>query len=298
MTINTPQQAPAVEAKCQKCGSQAKSVEYDIIGMVITCAICGKCVYMDRNNQPIEEQQKLEKTKTNIQKSDTPVEAAPGTAEIRQGYNLEYQERQPKERSWETAIDEPEESEMEPETNEVEESEMETETSEAEEPKIETITSEAEESKMETITSETEESKMETESKIPANPSRRLRPTRSKNPSWRLGPARPKNLSRRLLPTKPRNPSRRLLPTKPKNPSRRLRPARPKDPSRKLRPARPRNLSRRLRPARPKRPNGLQQARQESRKYKMMDAPTAANPRISGTSDDSNGQRSGNVQHA
>ena len=66
MTTKTPQQASAVEAKCQKCGSQAKSVEYDIIGMVITCTICGKCVYMDRNNQPIEEQQKLEKTKTNI----------------------------------------------------------------------------------------------------------------------------------------------------------------------------------------------------------------------------------------
>ena len=60
MTTNTPQQAPAVEAKCQKCGSRTKSVEYDIIGwtaqMVITCVICGKCVYMDGNNQPIEEQ--------------------------------------------------------------------------------------------------------------------------------------------------------------------------------------------------------------------------------------------------
>ena len=85
MTTNTPQQAPAARAKCQKCGSQAKSVEYDIIGMVITCAICGKCVYMDRNNQPIEEQQELEETK-----AGTPVEAAPGRAEIRQGYNLEY----------------------------------------------------------------------------------------------------------------------------------------------------------------------------------------------------------------
>ena len=77
MTTKTPQQASAVEAKCQKCGSQAKSVEYDIVGMVITCAICGKCVYMDRNNQPVEEQQEWEKRKTKIQKSDTPVEAAP-----------------------------------------------------------------------------------------------------------------------------------------------------------------------------------------------------------------------------
>ena len=75
MTKNTPQQASGVKAKCQKCGSQAKSVEYDIVGMVITCSICGKCVYMDRNNQPIEEQQELEETKTNIQKSDTPVES-------------------------------------------------------------------------------------------------------------------------------------------------------------------------------------------------------------------------------
>ena len=160
MTTNTPQQASAVEAKCQKCGSQAKSLEYDLIGMVITCAICGKCVYMDRNNQPIEEQQELEETKANIQKSDTPVKAAPGTAEIRQGYNLEYQERQPKERSLETAIGEPEESEPETITSEAEESEMETETNE-----METRTSEIEESEMETETSEVEESEMETETK-------------------------------------------------------------------------------------------------------------------------------------
>ena len=69
MTTKTPQQASAVEAKCQKCGSQAKSIEYDIIGMVITCTICGKCVYMDRNNQPIEEQQqqpKIEKDNNRI----------------------------------------------------------------------------------------------------------------------------------------------------------------------------------------------------------------------------------------
>ena len=162
MTTKTPQQASAVKAKCQKCGSQAKSIEYDIVGMVITCAICGKCVYMDRNNQPIEEQQELEKTKTKIQKSDTPVEATPGTAEIRQGYNLEYRERQPKERSLETAIDEPKESEMELETNEVEESKMETITSETEESELETITSKAKESKLETVTNEVEEPKMET----------------------------------------------------------------------------------------------------------------------------------------
>ena len=181
MTTKTPQQASAVEAKCQKCGSQAKSIEYDIVGMVITCAICGKCVYMDRNNQPIEEQQELEKTKTKIQKSDTPVEATPSTAEIRQGYNLEYQERQPKERSLETAIDEPEESkpetitseaeesemetetnEMETENNEVEDSKMETETNEPEDSKMETETNEPEESEMETVTSEVEESEPET----------------------------------------------------------------------------------------------------------------------------------------
>ena len=170
MTTNTPQQESAVEAKCQKCGSQAKSLEYDLIGMVITCAICGKCVYMDRNNQPIEEQQELEETKANIQKSDTPVKAATGTAEIRQGYNLEYQERQPKERSLETAIGEPEESEPETITSEAEESEMETETNEmetetneVEESKMETETNEVEESEMETETNEVEESEMETE---------------------------------------------------------------------------------------------------------------------------------------
>ena len=161
MTINTPQQASDVKAKCQKCGSQAKSVEYDIVGMVITCAICGKCVYMDRNNQPIEEQQKLEKTKTNIQKSDTPVEAAPGTAEIQQGYNLAYQERQQGERSLKTAIDEPEESKSETGTNKVEESKIETETNEVEEYKLETETTEAEEYKLETETTEAEEYKLE-----------------------------------------------------------------------------------------------------------------------------------------
>ena len=161
MTTNTPQQASGVKAKCQKCGSQAKSVEYDIVGMVITCSICGKCVYMDRNNQPIEEQQKLEKAKTNIQKSDTPVETAPGTAEIQQEYNLAYQERQQRERSLKTAIDEPEESKPETETNEVKESEMETETNEVEESKMETVTSEDEGSEPETRTREMEESKME-----------------------------------------------------------------------------------------------------------------------------------------
>ena len=174
MTKNTPQQASGVKAKCQKCGSQAKSVEYDIVGMVITCSICGKCVYMDRNNQPIEEQQELEETKANIQKSDTPVKAATGTAEIRQGYNLEYQERQPKERSLETAIGELEESEMETETKEVEESkpeirtseieesQMETETKEVEEYELETVTSDAKEYELENVTSEMEEAKMET----------------------------------------------------------------------------------------------------------------------------------------
>ena len=174
MTTKTPQQASAVEAKCQKCGSQAKSIEYDIVGMVITCAICGKCVYMDRNNQPIEEQQELEETKANIQKSDTPVKAATGTAEIRQGYNLEYQERQPKERSLETAIGELEESEMETETKEVEESkpeirtseieesQMETETKEVKEYELETVTSDAKEYELENVTSEMEEAKMET----------------------------------------------------------------------------------------------------------------------------------------
>ena len=87
MTTNTPQ-PPAVEAKCQKCGSRAKSVEYDLIGwtaqMVITCTTCGKCVYMDRNNQPIEEQPELKKRITGFHKFGTPesstsVEAAPQT---------------------------------------------------------------------------------------------------------------------------------------------------------------------------------------------------------------------------
>ena len=170
MTTNTPQQASGVKAKCQKCGSQAKSVEYDIVGMVITCAICGKCVYMDRNNQPIEEQQPIEKQQpklkrrvTGFHQSRTPVEAAPGTAEIQQGYNPAYQERQQKERSSKTTIDEVEEPEMETETNEPEESKPETETNEVEESKMETETNEPEESKMETETNEPEESKIETE---------------------------------------------------------------------------------------------------------------------------------------
>ena len=163
MTTKTPQQASAVEAKCQKCGSQAKSVEYDIVGMVITCAICGKCVYMDRNNQPVEERQELEKRKTKIQKSDTPVKAAPDTTEIRQGYNLEYREQQPKERSLETETNEVEESEVETETSEVEESEVETETNEVEESEPETEAGEVEESKPETEASEVEESEPETE---------------------------------------------------------------------------------------------------------------------------------------
>ena len=175
MTTNTPQQTSGVKAKCQKCGSQAKSVEYDILGMVITCAICGKCVYMDRNNQPVEEQQQppLKRGVTGFHQSRTPVKTAPGTAEIQQGYNPAYQRRQQRERSLKTAIDEHEESEMETETNEVEESKMETETNEVEESKIETETNEVEEPELETETneveaesetrtSEMEESKMET----------------------------------------------------------------------------------------------------------------------------------------
>ena len=84
MTTKTPQQASTVKAKCQKCGSQAKSIEYDIIGMVITCTICGKCVYMDRNNQPIEEQQqppppKLKRTITGFHQSGRSAKRAPTT---------------------------------------------------------------------------------------------------------------------------------------------------------------------------------------------------------------------------
>ena len=80
MTTKTPQQASAVEAKCQKCGSQAKRIEYDIIGMVITCTICGKCVYMDRNNQPIERQQpKLKRTITGFHQSGRSAETTPIT---------------------------------------------------------------------------------------------------------------------------------------------------------------------------------------------------------------------------
>ena len=202
MTTKTPPREPAVkaaiEAACQKCGSRAKSVEYDPIGMVITCSICGKCAYMDRNNQPIEEQQELEETKTGIQEfRAAPVEAAPNTAEIRRGDNLEYQERQPPERGWEPAIDEAQEleqpaideaEESEPEaatneveksepeaatneveksepeaaTNEVEKSEPEAATNEVEKSEPEAMTSEAEESEPETVTSEAEESEPET----------------------------------------------------------------------------------------------------------------------------------------
>ena len=185
MTTKTPPQEPAVEAAieaaCQKCGSQAKSVEYDPIGMVITCSICGKCAYLDRNNQPIEEQQELEETKTGIQESSTPVETAPDAAEIRRGDNLENQEGQPPERGLEPAIDEApeleqsainddEESEPEAVANEVEqpaideaeESMPETVTNEAEESTPGAVTNEVEESTPETVTNEVEESEPET----------------------------------------------------------------------------------------------------------------------------------------
>ncbi len=166
MTTKTPPQEPvvaaAIEAACQKCGSRAKSVEYDRIGMVITCAICGKCAYLDRNNQPIEERQELEETKTGIQESNGPVEVAPDAAEIRRGDNLEYQERQPPERDWEPAISEAEESAPEALTNEAEDSKREAVTNEVEESRPETMTNEAEESAPEPATNnEAEESEPE-----------------------------------------------------------------------------------------------------------------------------------------
>ena len=160
MRTKTPQQAPAIQEECGKCGSRAKSVDYDGIGMVITCAICGKCTYMNKNNQPVEEQQELDETKTSIQKSGTPVEVVPGTAEKRQGDNLEYEERRPQERGWETAIDEAQELEQ-PAIDDDEELESEDATNDAEEYELEAATNEAMESGPEAATNEAMESRPE-----------------------------------------------------------------------------------------------------------------------------------------
>ena len=156
MRTKTPQQAPAIQEECGKCGSRAKSVDYDGIGMVITCSICGKCTYMNKNNQPVEEQQELDETKTSIQKSGTPVEVVPGAAEKRQGDNLEYEERRPQERGWETAIDEAQELEQ-PAIDDDEELESEDATNDAEEYELEAATNEAMESGPEAATNEADD---------------------------------------------------------------------------------------------------------------------------------------------
>ena len=158
MRTKTPQQAPAIQEECGKCGSRAKSVDYDGIGMVITCSICGKCTY--KNNQPVEEQQELDKTKTSIQKSGTPVEVVPGAAETRRGDNLEYEERRPQERGWKTAIDEAQELEQ-PAIDDDEELESEAAANDAEEYELEAATNEAMESEPEAATNEAMESEPE-----------------------------------------------------------------------------------------------------------------------------------------